>query len=211
MINEISRLNVKEIKSKFGLSLKKAPQCLIVRVLVDLTTGDVTQMALVSDITHSAEKKEQVYARGFLAVGTEYVYSEGALSTLAFLNMSDSSGNATLYVTPNNMYLPQELKSDHQNTFLRDWPLKSDYLPCPLGTEVGKIWRNGTGNALVNKATQEVLEIQFDAPSETASDPWSGAKEGQVLEETDTTIRITCVMANGGVCFGHAIAPKHLR
>jgi hypothetical protein len=108
--------------------------------------------------------------------------------------LTHSNGGMTmLSATP--MY-GQEI--DFSETCFADFRLRSEYLRCPLGTVAGDKWENGNGSATIDIATQTVLDIDFRDHSVGQLRP---NFEGQVLSQTDTTITLTCVMANGGVNF----------
>jgi hypothetical protein len=95
--------------------------------------------------------------------------------------------------------------AQHQTTgtFAENFRLKSDYLPCLLGTKAGDKWTNGSGYALVNIKNQTVEDIVFTSKS-IGGDP---STCGYVLEDksTDKVVAVSCVMANGGVNFTYII------
>jgi hypothetical protein len=105
----------------------------------------------------------------------------------------------TTMFSPQSIRPAQAHSDQSQETDFANFRLRAKYLGCPLGTVAGDKWENGNGSATIDIATQTVLDIDFHDHAIGQSQP---NREGQVLRQTDTTITVTCVMANGGVNFG---------
>lgn len=188
-------------------SVHKAGCELLVRAVFQKETGQVCSVSIegVAD------------ADGFIGgasldalIGTSVEGNEKTLSFLAKLKvlkevpfarpLSSTQGQKSLHYML--VALPHRADTA-QAVYLASWRLKSDYLPCPLGTPAGAQWRNGVGEARVCIETQTVEALSFYEPStESALDAF---EEGVVVTSDEKTITVTCTMANGGACFGYAI------
>jgi hypothetical protein len=89
----------------------------------------------------------------------------------------------------------QSYREDISNTFYHDFALRSDYLPW---TDESMEWRNGTGVATIDIATQTVIAMRYEPEM---SDEMSNM--GIIVGRTKKTIDVTCMAANGGYNFLH--------
>jgi hypothetical protein len=152
-------------------------------------------------IDKQASRDIPVVVRGDFVIPTDNISSIMGLDmvetdthmTLNGVLTHSNSGMTMLSATP--MY-GQDI--DPSETCFADFRLRADYLRCPLGTVAGDKWENGNGSATIDIATQTVLDIDFHDHAIGQPQP---NLEGQLLRQTDTTITVTCVMANGGVNF----------
>lgn len=110
-----------------------------------------------------------------------------------------SAINGTLLLLPFDAKTNEELKG----TFVENFRIKHDYLPCPLGTKAGEKWTNGAGYALVDIVTQKVVDIVFQDKGVLVDD----FATGKILKDKSEfdLLAVTCIMANGGVNFGMLI------
>ena len=92
-----------------------------------------------------------------------------------------------LFVLPSREDMRDEVKARVK--------LPYDYFPCPLESE----YTNGAGVVTISKETLNIVDFEilhkglgFELTSE-------------VVDETDTTIKLTCIFANGGANITNAI------
>jgi hypothetical protein len=127
--------------------------------------------------------------------GTNYIFKDGILHFDTFAIYFE--GNPAKSV----VFMHTLSRDDDVSlTYYSNFRLPSAYLPCPLGTKAGDKWTNGFGEATINVDTKEVEDIRVYNNS-----LWNAEIKSNIIKEEGRSLTVTCVMANGGVCFGGII------
>lgn len=176
----------------------KAEQVWLARAEFNTQSGELCRVTLIEKADDAGQVTFQDVDE---KIGCDPVETESTVSFLAKLTVNKGvpfSRNAADRKKLSYMLVCQP-QGALIGTYLENWRVKTPYLPCPLGTVAGKQWRNGIGEARINTQTQAVESLSFyDEPSD-------GFVEGCIVQSEPGFIVVTCVMANGGVCFGSAI------
>jgi len=155
------------------------------------TDGNPTQLADIATFNDSEQAERLTCLEEPVTENADGTLTYQAILSVRTLEDDDGwSIGSIIFATGGELTAPR----------LPGWRVQRTFYRCVLGTPVGEAWEIGEGSVVIDRKTQEAIQLNYTKKGLGVSNV-----DSEIVAEDEDTITVTCTMTNGGCNISHAI------